>query len=205
MKRIRRKRTAFSRSKPSKTPTPSVTSDLESLISRAKLSNTTFLDNQANPSHESEPHPNLAPYQATEGGQPGASVSKHGSEAKGKFLELCGTVCLVAIAAVLTRITGEVNPFLLIAAYVFLVMVPIAYYYLKKDARKRLKEPRTNEANEISKHSNRSDTKPSILQLPEDPLPAALKLGVMTVVYFWLCVIGAVILAVLGLWLTNGG
>ena len=117
---------------------------------------------------------------------------------KGKLIELFGGVCMVVILPAILNALNILNPFTLILAYVFLIMVPYTYYYLRKDAAEASKNP----AKTIDRPPS---TRRSFLELPlNHPLRAAVKLGTITVAYFWLCIVAVFMLAALGLWITHG-
>jgi hypothetical protein len=52
--------------------------------------------------------------------------------AKEKNYEGVGWIALCGIAVLLYLLMGEVHPLILIVVYIFLVMVPVAYYGFKK-------------------------------------------------------------------------
>jgi hypothetical protein len=65
-------------------------------------------------------------------------------ELRGKFLELLGWLALLVIGGLVWILFGEIHPFVLAAAFVFLFLVPIYYFLAKKNAVKN-SSPSLNE------------------------------------------------------------
>jgi hypothetical protein len=119
-------------------------------------------------------------------------MAKLGEETKLKLYELLGWVCLGLIGLILALLTGEINPFLLALMYVFLVMVPIAYYVFREDRKDRNKtRPRKILTPELAALLGQElppeqDAKPDT----RSPLEEAVGFGVITTIFFW-CLIAA--------------
>ena len=112
-----------------------------------------------------------------------------------KLWEGLGWLGLIAVALLVYAVTGEVNPFLLIIGFAFLVIAPAAYFLSRNGHRKA---PNSWSTKGISKRSESSDP------VSDSPIVTALKVGFLTALYFCAALVGAVILALVMAGLTLG-
>ena len=119
----------------------------------------------------SEPAKGAAPYEKDQ-----AESTKWKAELA--FILVFSLVCLA---------TGMENPFLVVIGYVFLFMVPFIYFLIKKEEKKRRKAADAKPSS-LAVVGSSSDTDRPQVDAGSDALGIALRVGLLTVVYFCACI-----------------